>query len=216
MQLNKTKSKIRRSLGGGGLNTSVAKVVIPRFSSETQTKNFFMKSKPNFFTTIKPHFSAELFSDTRLRQEPPAGCKNGDWLVPAEGRVVPVPFFVTAVQRSCRQKKPLKLVPACIKQGSPRGENAIMRNEPNFNSKTPTLTHEITKIYSRIHRNHHPKNEPKANPIRTQYEPNTNPIRTQYGPNSNPNKPKFWTQFTKYDDIIFGTVYKNVSKGHPA
>ncbi len=35
-------------------------------------KNKEMKSKPNFFTTPKPHFSAELFSDTRLRQGPPA------------------------------------------------------------------------------------------------------------------------------------------------
>ncbi len=155
----------------------ISKWRTPRFSSETQEKNFFMESKANFFTTPNPNFSAELFSDTRLRQEPPAGCKNGDWLVPAEGRVVPVPFFATAVQRSSRQKKPLR---------SPRGENAIMRNEPNFNREASTLTHEITKDYNKLPCNGRRKNEPKTNPIRTQYGPNSNPIRTQYEPNPNP------------------------------
>ncbi|HEG44623.1 MAG TPA: hypothetical protein ENH94_11310 [Phycisphaerales bacterium] len=111
--------------------------------------------KANFFTTSKPHFSAacpaialgrrrKLFSDTRLRQGPPAGCKNGDWLVPAEGRVVPVPFFATAVQRRSREKKPLKLVPACIKQGSPRGETKINPNKPNFKSAKRTSRVEVS------------------------------------------------------------------------
>ncbi len=75
---------------------------------QTKLQNGTNPNEPNFFTTSKPHFSAKLFSDTRLPQGPPAGCKNGDWLVPAEGRVVPVPFFATAVKRSNRSKEPQK------------------------------------------------------------------------------------------------------------
>ncbi len=66
--------------------------------------------------------------------------------------------------------------------GKPNAKNLISRNEPNFRKETYTLTHEITKDYNRLHRNHHPKNEPNTNPIRTQYEPNSNPIRTQTNP----------------------------------
>ncbi len=110
MQLNKTKSKIRRSLGGGGLN--------------------------NF----RAHWCSLVVQTDSTRSFP----------------------------------------------GKSNTKNLISRNEPNFKSKTYTLTHEITMIYSRIHRNHHPKNEPNTNPIRTQYEPNTNPIRTQFEPNTNP------------------------------
>ncbi len=66
--------------------------------------------------------------------------------------------------------------------GKPNAKNLISRNEPNFRKETYTLTHEMTKDYNRLHRNHHPKNEPNTNPIRTQYEPNSNPIRTQSEP----------------------------------
>ncbi|HEG42698.1 MAG TPA: hypothetical protein ENH94_01480 [Phycisphaerales bacterium] len=63
--------------------------------------------KANFFTTSKHHFSAELFSDTRLRQGPPAGV------------LVYVEDWTAAVQRSSRKKKPLK---------SPRGQTVFVRS----------------------------------------------------------------------------------------
>ena len=165
--------------------------------------------KANFFTTLKPHFSAELFSDTRLRQEPPAGCKNGDWLVPAEGRVVPVPFFATAVQRSSRQKKPLKLVPACIKQGSPRGENRTMPSlfpgkpaflrqlflgsKPNFKNFRPILTHETKGTYNNSHPQNPKKKQTQSKPNQTQFknpQKNNTPkeIPHKNKPNTNPNR----------------------------
>ncbi len=78
--------------------------------------------------------------------------------------------------------------------GKSNAKNLISRNEPNFSKTTPTLTHEITRNYNRSHRNHHPENEPKANPIRTQFEPNTKPIRTQYEPKTNPIYTTYFTE----------------------
>ncbi len=67
MQLNKTKSKIRRSLSGGGLNNLCAhscspvvsvveplvvpKVAFPRFPSETHNKKLFYEKQSHFKTT---------------------------------------------------------------------------------------------------------------------------------------------------------------------
>ncbi len=64
----------------------------------------------------------------------------------------------------------------------PKQKNLFSRNEPNFNREASTLTHEITKDYNKLPCNGRRKNEPKANPIRTQNEPNTKPIRSQFEP----------------------------------
>ncbi len=70
-------------------------------------KNVKKHEKMNTKLHKQNHFSAELFSDTRLRQGPPAGVLTyvEDW--------------TAAVQRRSREKKPLK---------SPRGETIIVRS----------------------------------------------------------------------------------------
>ena len=133
MQLNKTKSKIRRSLGGGGLNNIRVRQCVNAIGPALDgTDSWFQK-----------------------------------WL-------------------------------SLVFQEVTNAKNLISRNEPNFNNQAYTLTHEITRVYNRSHRNHHPKNEPNTNPIRTQYEPNSNPIRTQYEPNTDPIQTQF--QHTKKGD----------------
>ncbi len=199
MILNKTKSKIRRSLGGGGLNPSflcafaplrdkiceilrnprlkmgkpalsqnlflrnepnfnhsniivISCITVVYNAFQTKTKNGTNPNEPNFFTTPKPLFSAELFS-----------CRRS-----AEGGLARRPVGVVLFTNT------KKSVESPVFQ-----KNLFSRNEPNFRKEDYTLTHEITRNYNRSHRNHHPKNEPNTNPIRTQYEPNSNPIRTQ-------------------------------------
>ncbi len=91
--------------------------------------------------------------------------------------------------------------------GKPNAKNLISRNEPNFSNQASTLTYEITRNYNRSHRNHHPKNEPNTNPIRTQYEPNSNPIRTQ----SKPNQSQFHPTKTEGNMIKY---YLSVAGGY--
>jgi hypothetical protein len=99
-------------------------------------------------------FSAELFSDTRLSQQLTGGVLkySEDWLA--------------GVQRSSRQKKPLK-----------SDQNGIiMQNKPNF---MPFLSPK-----SRFHQKTNP-NKPKNKPIFTPKNPlkaKTNPIQTQSNP----------------------------------
>ncbi len=78
------------------------------------------------------------------------------------------------------QTNPIKADFYGKKTGNTLQKNKKMRNEPNFNKDTPTLTHEITKDYNKSSRRDYPKNEPKANPIRTQYEANSKPICGTY------------------------------------
>ena len=76
-----------------------------------KTKNGTKPIKANFFTTPNSHFSAELFSDTRLRQGVPASV------------LTYVEDCSAAVKRSSREKKPLK---------SPRGAKIKkMKSKPN-------------------------------------------------------------------------------------
>ncbi len=142
MQLNKTKSKIRRSLGGGGLNT------IPPLNPNPWTL-----SGNASVTDLTPLSTSFLCAHS---------CS-------------PV---VSVVEPLVAQMDNIRQFP-----GKYNVKNLISSNEPNFKKLMSTLTHEITRNYNRSPRNHHPKNEPKANPIRTQNEPNTNPIRTQLEPN---------------------------------
>ena len=100
-------------------------------------------------------FSVELFSDTRLSQQPAGGVLkySEDWLA--------------GVQRSSRQKKPLK---------SSTILNAFMQNKPNlcrFYAKNPDSAQKRTQ----------------TNPIQTQFKPiftTKNQPQTQIKPNTNP------------------------------
>ena len=128
VKMKKSVPKALRSLGGGWVNLckSVAKkmknkpnlkmtifALIPDFVMTY--KAFFSKNpkgnepKRSQLNPIKPNFSAELFSDTRLRQGAPGSVQ------------VYVEDCSAAVQRSSRKKKPLK---------SPRGEIKIWGAKP--------------------------------------------------------------------------------------
>jgi len=111
--------------------------------------SFIRPARPNQHSIIL--FSAELFSDTRLSQQPTGGVLKyfEDWLA--------------GVQRSSRQKKPLK---RSIKK------RVIMQNKPNFQNAQMNVNTVITKDYEnkRLYRC------VKTNPIQTQYNPKTNPI----------------------------------------
>ena len=172
-----------------------------------------MKKQQKTAHNHQTHFSAELFSDTRLTQGPPAGCKNGDWLVPAEGRVVPVPFFATAVQRSSREKKPLK----SLRKGKPHLSSETQRQKPNFAKRTqfqqpdphPNSRNnkELQQITPKPPPQKRTQSKPNTNPIRTQYEPNSNPIRTQSEPKTNPIKPNFRRSCRSIGDTGIGHRY---------
>ena len=123
-------------------------------------KNMKKQQKTDYFLiTPNPHFSAELFSDTRLRQGVPAGV------------LTYVEDCSAAVQRSSREKKPLK---------SPRGETLVSSENPRhfhyplFVKTNPfSRTQEspqilavvsLTAIYTpKITKKTNP-NEPKTNP----------------------------------------------------
>jgi hypothetical protein len=117
--------------------------------------SFIRPARPNQHSIIL--FSAELFSDTRLSQQPTGGVHLHieDWLA--------------GVQRSSRQKKPLKM------QNKPNSLNALM----NVNTVT-------TKNYE----NKRLADMAETNPIQTQFKPNSKPIQTQNEPKTNPIKPR--------------------------
>ena len=116
-----------------------------------KTKNGTKPIKANLKPISKPHFSAELLSDTRLRQGPPAGVQ------------VYVEDWTAAVQRSSRKKKPLK---------SPRGAKIKnTKSKPNFGN------HQFT---STTYNNSSLKPAEKANPIQTQCKPKANPISQSF------------------------------------
>ncbi len=128
----------------------------PHFSSETQTKNFFMESKANFFTTPKPHLpalsiaegSAELFSGILTITKKPYFAKRTQ-------------FQQGGLHPNSRNNKGLQQITL---QWTTKKRT---QSKPNTN---PIRT----------------QYEPNPNPIRTQSKPNPNPIRTRLEPKSNP------------------------------
>ena len=102
------------------------------------THHLFLACNPSFLL-----FSEELFSDTRLSQQPTGGVHLHieDWLA--------------GVQRSSRQKKPLK-----------------MQNKPNLLYTQMNISSAITMNYEQLTMNYANKNKPNSKPIK----PNTNPI----------------------------------------
>jgi hypothetical protein len=110
-----------------------------------------------------PLFSAELFSDTRLSQQQTGGVllHIEDWL---EG-----------VQRSSRQKKPLKS--STILKG-------IVENKPNLQITQTNITSCPARRYKNLPLHRHAKTNPN--------KPNSNPKQTHFyhqKPTPNPNKP---------------------------
>ncbi len=127
--------------------------------------SFIRPARPNQHSIIL--FSAELFSDTRLSQQPTGGVLKyfEDWLA--------------GVQRSSRQKKPLK---RSIKK------RVIMQNKPNLLNAQMNVTSVLTKDYENDNTFRLPEN--KAN--QTQYKANQTqfpPQKPASTPKTNPIKP---------------------------
>ncbi len=109
------------------------------------THHLFLACNPSFLL-----FSEELFSDTRLSQQPTGGVllHIEDWLA--------------GVQRSSRQKKPLK-----------------MQNKPNLLSAKMNINSAITKDYENIS----PIGKCENKPNQTQFQPKNEankPNQTQF------------------------------------
>ena len=105
-------------------------------------------------------FSAELFSDTRLSQQQTGGVllHIEDWLA--------------GVQRSSRQKKPLKTTKM----------EQDMQNKPNFkNGEIPT-TPFLTKDYGNKPPRRHPQNKPKQTQNKANFDLSAAP-QSQNKPN---------------------------------
>jgi len=75
-----------------------------------------------------------------------------------------------------------------------RKNNLFMQNEPNFQKVKFNVTKVLTTDYDQLDTWSIRKNEPKTNPIQTQFKPNSNPIQTQLKPKQTQYKPK-QTQF---------------------
>jgi len=105
-------------------------------------------------------FSEELFSDTRLSQQPTGSVHLHieDWLA--------------GVQRSSRQKKPLK-----------------MQNKPNLLSAEMKLNFYLTKDYENIPPAEKCENKPNRTQFQPKNEPNK-PNRTQFQPKNEADKPR--------------------------
>ena len=96
------------------------------------THHLFLACNPSFLL-----FSEELFSDTRLSQQPTGGVHLHieDWLA--------------GVQRSSRQKKPLK-----------------MQNKPNLLKTLMNVSSCFTMNYEQLTINYANKNKPNSKPIK--------------------------------------------------
>ncbi len=116
-------------------------------------RSFVRPARPNQHSIIL--FSAELFSDTRLSQQPTGGVLKyfEDWLA--------------GVQRSSRQKKPLK---RSIRK------RVIMQNKPNLPNARMNVTSFYTVDYENKSNRKLGENKANTNPIQSQYKANTNPI----------------------------------------
>jgi hypothetical protein len=114
-------------------------------------------------------FSAELFSDTRLSQQPTGGVllHIEDWL---EG-----------VQRSSRQKKPLK---RSIKM------DVKMQNKPNSKIAQMNTTPYLTRPYKNLPLHGRGKNKPNQSQYKAIFDPSA-PYQSQFKPNQTQNKPNF-------------------------
>ena len=134
-----------------GIKISTAMRTKNHKNREIIVKNMEKQQKTDyFFTAPNPHFSVELFSDTRLRQRPPARHTAGVSIV----ELVYVEDWTAAGECCCRQKKPLKLVPVCFRQGSPRGETGrytrFYWENPHFRAPLFVKANPILKIYDRF------------------------------------------------------------------
>ncbi len=119
-------------------------------------------------------FSEELLPDTRLSQQQTGGVQLHieDWLA--------------GVQRSSRQKKPLKtILGTSTLVESPLQIVSFMQNEPNFLETQIN----VTSFYTKDYENKRLADAAKTNPIQTQYKANTKPIQTQSKPLQSQNKP---------------------------
>ncbi len=106
-------------------------------------------------------FSEELLPDTRLSQQQTGGVQLHieDWLA--------------GVQRSSRQKKPLKtILGSSTSVESPLQISSFMQNKPNFLDAQINVTSFIIKDYGNFYLLERRKNKANTNPIQTQ----TNPI----------------------------------------